>query len=422
MRGDFKLTPLLAAASVLPVHHRWCGPRAGIETIAFLLDAGADVHATDELDCAALNYAVSSPSWDAAALLIARGANPQRVTKDNYSTMVHASLAPPSADKLHILRHLLALGVSPHAASSYNESPASLNSYVGDFAALRLLFEAGANLEFHGPGPLFRSIAFDSPSDVKRALDATDGSERRDCWERTPLLFAVLTGDTAKARVLLDAGYSLQDCARCGDTALHIASRAGHAGMVAWLLENGADPNGAREFDDTALHAAAEAGSAECAALLLAAGADARRKNHVESEPIHQTSSEAVIRLLVEHGADPNAVDGCGDWPMKSAAQCNDVALGEALCSMGAESDFTNHSGSALHQAIRDDAREFAAWLLARGTDPNAADCDGWTPLFYATSREAIALLRSYGADFDHRDICDGLPDGRWNDPLLHSA
>jgi ankyrin repeat protein len=193
--------------------------------------------------------------------------------------------------------------------------------------------------------------------------------------------------------------------------------------MVAWLLANGADPNGVDEFGGTALHSAAEAASAECVKLLLDAGAEARRNNDVESEPIHMADSEVVIRLLIERGqADPNVIDGCGDWPMKSAARNNDVALAEALLAMGADCDLTSSGGSALHEAIRHDAREFAAWLLAHGADVNAVDCDQWTPLFHAESREAVALLRRHGADFDHRDQCGELADQWWKDPLLRDV
>ena len=63
-----------------------------------------------------------------------------------------------------------------------------------------------------------------------------------------------------------------------GETVLHVAAGAGHAGVVGALLAAGADANARNIFGYTALHRAAQKGRAACVAALLEGGADAAIK------------------------------------------------------------------------------------------------------------------------------------------------
>jgi ankyrin repeat protein len=131
----------------------------------------------------------------------------------------------------------------------------------------------------------------------------------------------------------------------------------------------------------------------------------------------------AVLQALVEHGgADVNAINGCGEWPLRLAAEANDVPRIDWLLSRNAEVDRTSSGETALHMAVLRDSREAVQRLLAAGADPNRPDCDGWTPLFGAQSREAIFALRKAGAKIDANDQIGAGPALMWNDPLLVSA
>jgi len=63
-------------------------------------------------------------------------------------------------------------------------------------------------------------------------------------------------------------------CGPMGETALHVASAAGHIGAMRVLLEMRADPDVEDDIRETPLHYAALAGQTEAARLLLQAGAD----------------------------------------------------------------------------------------------------------------------------------------------------
>ena len=70
-----------------------------------------------------------------------------------------------------------------------------------------------------------------------------------------------------------------------GNTALHWSAAAGHAHVVAHLLQNGADPSATNDQGDTPLHSAAWRGFAKTATLLLNAGASREAKNKSGKTP-----------------------------------------------------------------------------------------------------------------------------------------
>ena len=121
-------------------------------------------------------------------------------------------------------------------------------------------------------------------------------------------------------------------------------------------------------------------------------------------------------------GADVNSIDGCGEWPLKSAAERNDVELISWLLAHGAEIDHTSTGETALHAAVRSDARDAVDFLLEDGANPNAQDADGWTPLFGARSCETIHALCRAGADPRITDDTGSSPDKWLTDPLLLCA
>ncbi len=87
------------------------------------------------------------------------------------------------------------------------------------------------------------------------------------------LHFAVLRGDTAKIRELLQSGVPPGLAAKDGTTPLMLAAEKRDQEGVALLLDRGADASAADARGFTALHRAAEMGEFEIAELLLLRGA-----------------------------------------------------------------------------------------------------------------------------------------------------
>jgi ankyrin repeat protein len=91
----------------------------------------------------------------------------------------------------------------------------------------------------------------------------------------TPLQLASFFGRPEAVAVLLERGAETNAVAKNAMrvTALHSASAARANGIVRMLLDHGANPNAQQEGGFTALHAAAHHGDRELAELLLSRGA-----------------------------------------------------------------------------------------------------------------------------------------------------
>lgn len=100
----------------------------------------------------------------------------------------------------------------------------------------------------------------------------------------------------------------------------------------------------------TALHLAAFFGHQEIAAELLRRGADvnAVARNHLGVQPINSAAAgnhTEVVRVLLEHGADPNAREAAGFAPIHAAAQNGNDELYELLVARGADREAAADDG-----------------------------------------------------------------------------
>jgi uncharacterized protein len=89
------------------------------------------------------------------------------------------------------------------------------------------------------------------------------------------------------------------------------------------------------------------------------------------------------VRLLLERGADPNAVaeNAMRVTPLHSAAARGDHVAVRLLLAAGADPNARQQGGFVpLHAAVAVGDRELAEMLLAAGADPNARTDDGRTP------------------------------------------
>jgi ankyrin repeat protein len=399
---------------------RW-GPKVTLEAVEALLDAGADLEIADSLGATAIHHAANIPDSQFLDLLLKRGGNPTHVTPSGYSVLVHACFQPASPAKRAIIGRLHEAGASLNAASEHGEFPLGVCLRFGDFETLRYLIKLGADSGPLNWSELHLAVALKELADIERlSPSVTDINTPNRRFKLSPWQLAFIRGNLGIVRHLADLGADLTQTGRCGEGLLHLAAEFGHEAAICWLLDLGADKNIRSDFGETPLHRAAERDCVASAKALLGSGVDASPQNHVQSQPIHSAHSLEMVQLLVESGgADVNAVDGCGEWPLKSAAENNDVERITWLLNHGAKVDRTSTGETALHTAVRSDSREAVDALLKADANPNAQDVDGWTPLFGSLSREVIQALRNAGANPRITDQVDWGPEKWLKDPIL---
>jgi len=146
---------------------------------------------------------------------------------------------------------------------------------------------------------------------------------------------------------------------------------------------------------DTALHVAAAVYRPDVVRKLLAGGADVRARNRRGAQPLHAAAvgspvspawdppaQAATIALLIEAGADPDAVDMDGVTPLHRAVRTRCAAAVAALLDGGADAARRNKGGSTPLRLAR----------LTTGRGGSGS------PEAKAQQQEILRLLQQHGA------------------------
>jgi ankyrin repeat protein len=121
----------------------------------------------------------------------------------------------------------------------------------------------------------------------------------------------------------------------------------------------------------TALHFACFFGQPESARALIANGAavDAVAANPMKVMPLHSAASVRNLeaaRLLLEHGAPPNARQHGGWVPIHAAAQNGDRPMVDLLFKHGADPKLANDDGKTPAAIARENGHQEIAELLEK--------------------------------------------------------
>ena len=127
-------------------------------------------------------------------------------------------------------------------------------------------------------------------------------------------------------------------------------------------------------------------------------------------------NSVANTALLLERGADPNAVSSIGNSALMYAVEKGNMEIIKMLVEYGADVDATGfNKETPLFIAILNNDFQSAKYLLEQGADPNVKDAFGITALIYAAATnqyQSADLLIFYDAD-------ETITDEQGNDPLI---
>ncbi|KAI5838988.1 ankyrin repeat-containing domain protein [Morchella snyderi] len=144
--------------------------------------------------------------------------------------------------------------------------------------------------------------------------------------------------------------------------------------------------------------------------LLLENGADPNYKHLVWKAPLYKAAgkgNETVVKLLLENGADPNYKSPTGKTPLcKATGKGNEIVV-KLLLENGADPNYKSPTGKTpLYKATGKGNEIVVKLLLENGADPNYKSPTGKTPLCKATGKGneiVVKLLLENGADPNYK-------------------
>jgi uncharacterized protein len=411
------------------------------------IDQRVDVNARQADGTTAVAWASHWGHLETIELLIRRGADVNLATDLGVTPLALAA----KNGSVPIVEKLLAANADPNLASSTGETPLMIAAHIGSETIVRALIARGAGPDTAATStkqtPLMFAIAEGHAHVVKTLLEG--GADAKSAGGFTPLLFAARHGDTASANLLLDAGVDVNEAARDGSTALVLAAASRREDVAILLVERGADPNAAGA-GYTALHTAMSRDLQQLAAALLKKGADPNarlvnapatlfgpgqgagsevRPARAEPAPAQAEANAPnramragglagatpfwlaarnvnvpMLRILLDHGADPTLTSNDGVTPLMVAAGLTQVQGPRAK--RGEVSQFSTNWGP-------EDGVEAVEFLIAHGADVNATNPSGQTALHGAAYMGADAVVRTlvrHGAKVNVQDAQGQTP------------
>ncbi|ELU04394.1 hypothetical protein CAPTEDRAFT_114897, partial [Capitella teleta] len=193
---------------------------------------------------------------------------------------------------------------------------------------------------------------------------------------------------------LLREGASVNKVNRNGNSPLHVAIRERNEEAVDLLLEYQADVNVRDTSGLTPLHLACVNKDLAIATLLLEKGANVDQRDWWQNTALLkavQCGSEDLVKLQLQHNADPNVCNRFGGSALHYATIADYCAISRLLvdagCHLhtqpGSDKD-SSYRYSPLAAAIHRDCFDCFCFFLDRGAEVNGEDVKRKTPLVYS--------------------------------------
>jgi ankyrin repeat protein len=397
-----------------------------IAAVKQLLKAGADVRKPNDYGVVPMQLAADIANTELIALLLKAGADPQSPNADGETALHRVA----RAGNVEAAKLLLRAGATVDARESFGgQTPlmwavarrhpemvewlaskgADVNarSSIRDYQRVVTAESRAKALDRGGLTPLLYAARENCLACVDSLLKHGADVNRGDPSDVAPLSVAMLNANWDIARRLVEAGADVNHWDWFGRSPLHVAignmqtannanpldndrpNQSSGRALVKVLVERGANPNQQQHFGATALEGAADRGLTP---FLLACS----------------TGDLEVVKLLLANGANPRLATADARGPIimavsgRGARGADRVELVRLLAAAGADVNLIakrhflarTRGGSALHYVVRSGGNpQLIQALLDLGQDIDAKDEDGLTALDYVMGRGYVPFL-----------------------------
>jgi uncharacterized protein len=295
-----------------------------------------------------------------------------------------------------VLGFLLASGVSAAARSEVADA-----AMQGDPPAVGALIAKKADVnapQVDGTTALHWAVRANDLEMTELLLGAGAKPSAANQSGATPMLLAAMNGNAAILERLIRAGADPNaPVSDTGDTALMIAARTGKADAVKVLLGHGANVNAKETWGGTtALMWSVAELHAEVTKLLVDRGADVNAKSSFVPSASGRgfEGTPAVV-------PKPNQTteEFASGWmtPLMFAARENDLASARVLVQAGADVNAIGGDGKdPLGLALFNGSYDVASLLIESHANVNHADAQRFTPLFWAVDRRNMETAPNF--------------------------
>lgn len=300
--------------------------------------------------------------------------------------LCHSRYRDTAADRKAACIALLDLGANPNAGTREGESLRGFRTALGaaigrarDPGLAKVLLDAGADIadgptlyegcamweairhkdiesleallarnppQWHVCHALPHALQYDDVALTRLLLEhGGDPNWTMGCWgfDGNCLHEAVVLGNSpAVLTALLEHGAQIEFADRDGRTPLALATCLNRDALAAVLREHGARDDAVRDVDRWI--GACFAGDVDAAAR-PAASQRFLPSDHLWLCRAVRMANPAAVRLLLEDGLDPNAMDDDGERPLHLAARLDDSAATDYLLAKGADFGQVNFAG-----------------------------------------------------------------------------
>ncbi len=197
-------------------------------------------------------------------------------------------------------------------------------------------------------------------------------------WRAAPLQHAAGAGDVAEIGRLIERGADPNRAGPGGETPLIAALREGQLQGLEVLLAAGAVPT--QDAIDVALRYRRR----DALIAMIEAGADPDTRSAWSTKSLLEIATEQgdaeLVKLLLEHGADPDAAPGESPFTMPAlviAANKGEAQIARLLLEHGADPTLRREGWTAADVALQAGHAEVAQMLRAAAKNTNEAGHSG---------------------------------------------